>query len=125
MHLYRNLPFFPKRGAETIQKDIHDIGIEGSRGPKMDIISVALTRWRRHHTRARADDLKEGLKAIKRLDVLREVELIMNPAPVEKEAPEYFPPELDPSLIPFYREVIRFDQLRAANRIKVVQLPEE
>ena len=57
--LYRALPFFPGRGAETIEKDIASIAMEGARGPKKDIAGVALNRWRRHHTRARAEDLKQ------------------------------------------------------------------
>ena len=124
MQLYRNLPFLPKRGAETIEKDIASIAIEGSRGPKRDIISVALSRWRRHHTRARAEDLKYGLKAIKRFDVLKEVEAVLNPPPVVEEPAEYFPPGMDPALIPHYRDVVKFDKLLAAKKVQVIQLEE-
>lgn len=122
IHLYRKLPFFPTRGSETIEKDIASIAVEGARGPKKDIASVALNRWRRHHTRARAEDLREGLRAIRRFDVMKEVELVIHPPPVEEEPPEYFPPGMDPALIPHYRDVVKFDQLRKANRIQVVQL---
>lgn len=125
IHLYRKLPFFPTRGSETIEKDIASIAIEGARGPKRDIASVALARWRRHHTRARAEDLKQGLRAIKRLDILKEVDLVIHPPPVEEEPPEYFPPDLDPLLIPHYRDVVKLDQLIAAKRIQVIQLPVE
>lgn len=125
MQLYRNLPFFPKRGAHTIESDISSIAAEGARGPKQDVIQVALNRWRRHHTRARVDDLKQGLKAIKRSDVLKEVETTMNPTPEKVEEQEYFPPELDPDLKPFYRDVVKLDQLIAAKKIQIVQLAEE
>ena len=123
--MYRNLPFFPTRGLHTIEKDIASVAIEGAKGPKKDIAGVALARWRRHHTRARAEDLRCGLKAIRRHDLLKEVDHILNPPPVEEEPPEYFPPELDPALIPFYRDVVKLDKLIASNRIPVHQLPPE
>ena len=125
MQLYRNLPFFPKRGAHVIESDISSITAEGARGPKSDVIRVALNRWRRHHTRARVDDLKQGLKAIKRNDVLKEIENTTNPAPEHVEEPEYFPPELEPELRPFYRDVVRLDHLIAAKKFHVMQLEEE
>ncbi|XP_052265525.1 uncharacterized protein LOC127868008 isoform X2 [Dreissena polymorpha] len=125
MQLYRALPFFPARGAETIEKDIASIAVDGARGPKSDIAGVALARWRRHHTRARAEDLKQGLRAIRRLDLYRQVELTIHPPPVEEEPPEYFPPELDPALWPHYRDVVKLDKLIADKRITVEQLPEE
>lgn len=123
--LYRNLPFFPTRGLHTIEQDIASIAIEGAKGPKKDIAGVALARWRRHHTRARAEDLRKGLKAIRRFDLLKEVDLIINPPAVVEEPPEYFPPELDPALIPHYRDVVKLDKLIASNRIQVHQLPPE
>ncbi|KAK3579526.1 hypothetical protein CHS0354_028357 [Potamilus streckersoni] len=119
MNLYRRLPFFPKRGAETIEKDIACISIEGARGPKKNVVAVALSRWRRHHTRARVDDLLQGLKAIKRMDVVREIDLTLNPPPEEEEEEEYIPPDLDPNLIPHYRDVLKFDQFRASKRFKL------
>ena len=125
MQLYRNLPFFPKRGSHTIESDISSIAIEGARGPKSDVVQVALNRWRRHHTRARVEDLKQGLKAIRRSDVLKEVDHSLHPPPESEVEPEYFPPELEPELKPFYREVVKLDKLIAANRIQIVQLPEE
>ncbi|XP_060559408.1 uncharacterized protein LOC132719623 isoform X2 [Ruditapes philippinarum] len=125
IQLYRKLPFFPTRGSETIEKDIASIAIEGARGPKEDIAAVALARWRRHHTRARAEDLKQGLKAIKRFETMKAVDLTIHPPPVIEEPPEYIPPELDPSLIPHYRDVVKLDKLIAAKRIQVHQLPPE
>ncbi|XP_052760476.1 uncharacterized protein LOC128203200 isoform X2 [Mya arenaria] len=125
IQLYRALPFFPTRGAETIEKDISSIAMEGARGPKKDIAGVALARWRRHHTRARAEDLKQGLKAIRRPDLYREVDLTIHPPLVEEPPPEYFPPELDPALRPYYRDVVKLDKLIADKRIKVEQLPED
>ena len=125
MQLYRNLPFFPKRGAHVIESDIASIATEGARGPKADVIRVALNRWRRHHTRARVDDLKQGLKAIKRSDILKEVENTMNPTPENMEEPEYFPPGLEPELRPFYRDVVRLDHLIATKKFQVNQLEEE
>ncbi|XP_053386461.1 uncharacterized protein LOC123563254 isoform X1 [Mercenaria mercenaria] len=125
IQLYRNLPFFPSRGSETIEKDIASIAVEGARGPKEDISAVALARWRRHHTRARAEDLKQGLRAIKRFEIMKAVDLIIHPPPVIEEPPEYIPPELDPSLIPHYRDIVKLDKLIAAKRIQVHQLSEE
>ncbi|KAL3876184.1 hypothetical protein ACJMK2_034055 [Sinanodonta woodiana] len=119
MNLYRRLPFFPKRGSETIEKDIACISIEGARGPKKNVVVVALSRWRRHHTRARVDDLLQGLKAIRRFDIVRTIDLILNPPPEEEEEEEYIPPDLDPNLIPHYRDVLKFDQFRASKRFKL------
>lgn len=56
---------------------------------------------------------------------MKEVDLILNPPPVEEEPPEYFPPGLDPALIPHYRDVVKLDKLIASNRIQVHQLPPE
>ena len=125
MQLYRHLPFFPKRGAHVIESDISSIAMEGARGPKENVVIVALNRWRRHHTRARVEDLKQGLKAIRRTDVLKEVDGSLNHAPETEVEPEYFPPELEPELKPCYREVVKLDKLIAANRIQIVQLPDE
>lgn len=125
MHLYRHLPFFPIRGSETIEKDIASIAREDARGSKKLIANCAFSRWRRHHVRARTMDLEQGLKAIKRFDILKELDTILRPTPVEETPPEYIPPELDPLLIPHYRDVVKLDQLIAAKKIQVNQLPEE
>jgi len=69
--------------------------------------------------------LLQGLKAIKRLELYRDVELTIHPPPVEEEPPEYFPPELDPKLRDHYRDVVLLDKLIADKRITVEQLPEE
>lgn len=74
MLLYRQLPFYPKRGSHTIEKDISDINIDGARGPLENKAVAALKRWRRHHTRAKKADLVDALKKIRRHDVLSHIE---------------------------------------------------
>ncbi|XP_069124796.1 chromosome partition protein Smc-like isoform X3 [Argopecten irradians] len=119
MDLYRELPFFPKRGKQTIEKDISAISVESARGPRENRTLIALNRWRRHHTRAKTDDIMETLKRIKRLDILAEVDKIVNPPKIVEEVKEtYVPPSVAPELVPFYREVERYDKLRAAHKVK-------
>ena len=74
MFLYRYLPFYPKRGINTIEKDISSISIEGARGPLESKAAEALKRWRRHHTRAKFADLAEALKRIRRHDVVNRLD---------------------------------------------------
>ena len=45
--LYRGLPFYPQRGAETIEHDIVELREMGSRGSLAFTCSQALERWRR------------------------------------------------------------------------------
>lgn len=74
MLLYRRLPFHPKRGSHTIEKDISDVSIERARGPIENKAAEALKRWRRHHTRAKASDIIDALKRIRRHDVVHRIE---------------------------------------------------
>ena len=74
MLLYRRLPFHPKRGSHTIEKDISDISIERARAPIRNKAAEALKRWRRHHTRAKASDIIDALKRIRRHDVVHRIE---------------------------------------------------
>lgn len=118
MLLYRNLPFHPKRGSETIEKDIASVNVESARGPKEGRAMEALTRWRRHHTRAKLDDLLHALKKIKRPDIVAEIDRVLNPPRLieEEEQEIYVPPSVAPELVPFYKEVERYDQLRRAHK---------
>lgn len=119
MLLYRNLPFYPKRGSQTIEKDIAETREEGSRGLTEDCARIALARWRRHHTRAKTDDLVDALKKIKRLDGVKAVDNIVNPPQVEHVTQEiYIPPSIGPELVPFYKECERYDQLRASHKVR-------
>ncbi|KAJ8318438.1 hypothetical protein KUTeg_003529 [Tegillarca granosa] len=119
MLLYRNLPFYPKRGSQTIEKDIAETREEGSRGLTEDCARIALARWRRHHTRAKTDDLVDALKKIKRLDGVKAVDSIVNPPQVEHVTQEiYIPPSIGPELVPFYKECERYDQLRASHKVR-------
>nr|XP_022314606.1 LOW QUALITY PROTEIN: uncharacterized protein LOC111119080 [Crassostrea virginica] len=117
MLLYRTLPFYPKRGSETIEKDIASANMESARGKEGRALE-ALTRWRRHHTRAKFEDLIEALKKIKRHDIVVEIDKVLNPPNLmeEEEQEIYVPPSVAPELVPFYKEVERYDQLRKAHK---------
>ncbi|KAL5017784.1 hypothetical protein ScPMuIL_003506 [Solemya velum] len=115
--LYRNLAFFPKRGSHTIESDIAAINLEGAREPPEEVAANALNRWRRHHTRARVADIKTALRKIKRSDVLRTLMYTLNPPKETEELESYIPSHVEPQLRPFYREVEKFDQLRAAHKL--------
>lgn len=118
MLLYRTLPFYPQRGSETIEKDIASVNMESARGPKEGRALEALTRWRRHHTRAKFDDLIEALKKIKRHDIVAEINKVLNPPRLmeDEEQEIYVPPSVAPELVPFYKELERYDQLRKAHK---------
>ena len=115
--LYRTLPFYPKRGSETIEKNIASANMESARGPKEGRALEALTRWRCHHTRAKFEDLIEALKKIKRHDIEMEIEKVLNPSNLMEEEQEiYVPPSVAPELVSFYKEVEGYDQLRKAKK---------
>ncbi|XP_071107829.1 uncharacterized protein [Haliotis cracherodii] len=119
VHVYRNLPFFPKRGAETIERDIGELSTTGARGTLIVVARRALDRWRRYHTRAMVDDLKMALRKVRRLDVVKAIEDELNPPVKEEEEDdmdEKVPP-VPPELLPFYELGERYDQLRAMNRM--------
>ncbi|GFR68746.1 hypothetical protein ElyMa_003741000 [Elysia marginata] len=67
--LYRALPFYPSRGQETIASDIDDITSRFLRNPD-EQAQQALSRWRRWHTRACTNDLRDALLMIRRKDIL-------------------------------------------------------
>jgi hypothetical protein len=69
--LYRALPFYPQRGAETIEHDIVELRESGARASVSWTSRQALERWRRYHTRANVEDLRQALRIIKRADVLK------------------------------------------------------
>jgi hypothetical protein len=121
MNVYRNLPFIPTRGSHVIEQDISAMNLQGSRGdPIEDIAARALSRWRRYHTRAKATDIVEALRNIKRLDVLKEVDLVLHPPPEVPEPVEVIPSYITPELVPYWRMGERFDQLRSENRLQLV-----
>ena len=55
-----------------------------------------MTRWRRHHTRAKFEDLIEALKKIKTLDSVVEIDKVLNPPNLmeEEEQEIYVPPSV-------------------------------
>ncbi len=114
--LYRALPFHPQRGKNTIDQDIGELTNEASRTSTQQTALRALYRWRRHHTRAKLEDLKETLSLIKKVEVLDKLEKTLNP-PVEPPKEEPKITYVEEYLIPFAKEVERFDELRAANKI--------
>ncbi|CAF1997085.1 unnamed protein product [Rotaria magnacalcarata] len=70
--LYWNLPFYPMRGKEEVSKDINSIDDKYHRGDVFrDQAIDSLGKWRRFHTRAKLDDLMQGLRSINRLDILQ------------------------------------------------------
>ena len=59
--------------------------MERAHGPKEGRALDALTRWRRHHTRAKFEDLIEALKKIKRHDIVVEIDKVLNPPNLMEE----------------------------------------
>ena len=115
--LYRNLNFYPQRGAETIERDIVELREQGARVSLPLASRQALDRWRRHHTRANVEDLREGLRKIKRQDILRVIDKGLKAAPkvvdpFDKE--EEKAPPVEAKLVPYYRLIERYDQIRAS-----------
>ena len=118
--LYRALPFHPLRGSETISQDIVNLTTGGARGANSLVARRSLDRWRRYHTRSSVDDLKQALRKIRRLDILKVVDLVLKPPVKVITAPfeviEEPPPPVEEHLIPYYRLIERYDQSKA-NRI--------
>ena len=78
-----------------------------------------LHRWRRFHTRAKLEDLKEGLGLAKRQDIIEKIEQQLNPPPDPEDKPSEEPVNnfLEPDLLPYLKEVERFDELRASGKL--------
>ena len=73
--LYWQLPFYPTRGQEELAKDIQQINEKYQRGDVCQDQSMnALHKWRRFHTRAKIDDLTQGLEKIRRNDLIQLLE---------------------------------------------------
>ncbi|KAL8611868.1 hypothetical protein ACOMHN_027603 [Nucella lapillus] len=115
--LYRHLPFHPPRGHQTIQQDLVHLQQQGARVSLATAACVALDRWRRHHTRANVEDLRQALRSIKRLDILKAMDRglqappkVLDPFENRQEAP----PPVEPKLVPYYRLIERYDQIRAS-----------
>ena len=53
VNLYRELPFYPPRGARTIESDIIKIQSECMRDSTSKEVKKSLDHWRRFHTRAK------------------------------------------------------------------------
>ena len=129
-NLYSNLPFYPSRGSQTVARDIVDVTDSGGRCSHTYKARRALERWRRYHTRANVDDLKRALRKIRRSDVVQYLEEVqarstgtaiipetVSQAPFEKE--EEKPPDVEPHLIPFFRQVEKYDQMVATRKLEV------
>ncbi|CAH1793537.1 unnamed protein product [Owenia fusiformis] len=116
--LYRTLPYYPERGCENIERDIRDVSEEISRESEPKRALRMIHRWRRLHTRATLDNLKTALEKLRRFDVLQEIELELNPPKKEKKQEESNIPDFLPEhLVPYFREVERYDQLRASGKL--------
>ncbi|KAK2147802.1 hypothetical protein LSH36_535g03018 [Paralvinella palmiformis] len=72
--LYRNLPFYPPRGRHNIDDDVSSIVRERMRVADRVKAEASLEKWRRVHTRANVDDLKETLMKMNRPDVINSLE---------------------------------------------------
>ncbi|XP_076463738.1 uncharacterized protein LOC143295903 [Babylonia areolata] len=119
--LYRNLSFYPQRGAETIEHDLVELREQGARVSMARASCQALERWRRHHTRANVEDLREALKKIKRFDILKVIDKGLKAPPKVRdpfEPQEEVPPPVEPKLVPYYRLIERYDQIRASKSTK-------
>ncbi|XP_076458135.1 uncharacterized protein LOC143291888 isoform X2 [Babylonia areolata] len=115
--LYRHLPFHPPRGQETIERDIVHIRDLGARASMAHMAVHALERWKRHHTRANVQDLRQALRQVRRFDILKVIDEDLKSPTKEAEDPfevEEETPPVKPELLPFYRLVERYDQLRAS-----------
>ena len=115
--LYRALPFYPPRGISTIDGDIEELTNVESRVGGQYLALKALYRWRRFHTRAKVEDINSALVAIKRHDVINKIDLDLNPPEPLSEEEEEEITYVEEYLIPFVRQVERFDELRAQNRL--------
>ncbi|GFR69666.1 hypothetical protein ElyMa_005637400 [Elysia marginata] len=131
--LYSNLPFYPSRGSQTVARDIVEVTDNGGRCSHTFKARRALERWRRYHTRANVDDLKRALKKIRRADVVHHIEDVqtkstgsstslsdpnVSQAPFEKE--EEKQPDVEPHLIPFFKQVEKYDQMVATRKLEVL-----
>ncbi|XP_070184589.1 CAP-Gly domain-containing linker protein 1-like isoform X2 [Littorina saxatilis] len=117
VQLYLNLPFYPQRGEETIEHDVMELTELGSRASVSWTARQALERWKRYHTRANVEDLRRTLRKIKRSDIIKVIdEGFKSPAKVVDpfELQEEAPPPVRPELVPFYRLIERYDQIRAS-----------
>ena len=72
--LYRSLPFYPPRGHHNIDEDVTNIVQERMRVAERVKAEDSLHKWRRVHTRANLNDLKETLLKMNRVDVLNSIE---------------------------------------------------
>lgn len=76
---YYTLPFIPERGATNIKQDIDNANFKFNRGDvAKDRSLYCLQKWKRTHSRARLDDLRESLKKIGRMDILNELNEQLN-----------------------------------------------
>ncbi|ELU05790.1 hypothetical protein CAPTEDRAFT_193238 [Capitella teleta] len=117
--LYRSLPFFPYRGSSMVDEDIRVVTAAASRKTSQQVSLLLLDRWRRHHTRARIEDLKQTLKKIHRNDVIAIINHQLHPPRPPTPTEEVIPDFLDESLIPYWKEIEKYDQLKAAKKITV------
>ena len=81
---------------------------------RLDIFNF---RWRRFHNRAKLEDLKETLILVNRHDILNDIENTLDPPSERIDVSDDLYSHIDPYMVPFVKEVERFDELRAANRI--------
>ncbi|XP_005098259.1 uncharacterized protein LOC101863343 [Aplysia californica] len=78
IRLYRALPFYPARGMETVSADIDDIITRFLRNSE-EQAHQGLSRWRRMHTRAGVNDLRQALHTIKRKDIVEKYDKMLTP----------------------------------------------
>ena len=114
--LYRALPFHPFRGHHEIERDLASIDV--TRGNPRELALRSLNKWRRIHSRAKLDDLNQALRVVGRGDLLEKLNKPITAKAHEDEIDVNVYSWLDPKLVPFYKQVQRFDQLRHASKHK-------
>lgn len=117
--LYRSLPFTPSRGSVILDHDIRNIE-QASRINRIEQAQRCLTYWRRFHTRARVDELLGCVDKIQRSDIAHHVDVELHPElyqPPPEVLEDYESLDVDPELIPFYKQGDRYDKLRASKKI--------
>ncbi|PAA52811.1 hypothetical protein BOX15_Mlig027336g1 [Macrostomum lignano] len=72
--LYFQLPFYPPRGQVDLDADVDRINKRLVRGNRQELATEMLATWRRLHTRANVEALKEALGRIGRQDLSQRVD---------------------------------------------------
>lgn len=119
--LYRVLPFHPPRGLATIDQDIFELLDREARGGKEHLARLALDRWRRNHSKAKIEDLAVALGRMHREDVARQMYAHVTPKKPEVAVETEIPDWVDAALVPYWREIERYDDIMATDNNRTKQ----